>query len=617
MTNTELNEFFARRVVIFDGAMGTELYRRHVFTNRCYDELCLSDPKLVAEIHTEYLRAGAEVLTTNSYGANRLALKKFAFSEQCVRINERSATLAREVIAAVAPNRPVLLAGSLGPLDVRLPLESDWEALLEVLREQAQALLAGGVDFLLFETLPDYESALLARLTVQRLGGDIPFLLSHNIPDSPDLAEIVKHRLRLEERDLPRPFALGLNCGLGPDRMLDALEVARTLTNLPLVVQPNAGAPRAIDNRQLYLCSPEYLSTYAVRYVTLGARGVGGCCGTSPEHIANLAQAVKPLGKQQPLPALTVKEKSATRLPEVALEERSALGRKIAAGEWITAVEMSPPRGWDTARLIANAKLCREHGVDVVNIPDGPRAAPRLSALATAVLIQNQAGLETVLHVCCRDRNYIGLQADLLGCAALGLRNLLFITGDPPKLGNYSFASAVFDTDSIGLVNLQKHLNQGLDLGGQSINPPTAAVIGVGADPNAIDFQREIDRLRRKVDAGAQLVTTQPVFDIAALQRFLEAVADLSLPVIAGIWPLVSLRNALFMKNEVPGVIVPDRLIARIEAVESAEDQLATGIAIASEAMQEIRNLVAGVQVSAPLGNVRAALAVLGKTGLR
>jgi len=613
MTNTELNDIFTRRVVIFDGAMGTELYRRHIFTNRCYDELCLSDPKLVAEVHADYLRAGADVLTTNSYGANRLALKKFALSEQCRRINERSAVLAREVITAVAPGRQVLLAGSVGPLDVKLQREPDWEPLLAMLLEQVQSLLLGGVDFLLFETLPDLESARLARLTMQRLGTDTPFMLSHNIPDSLEMAEIIKHRLDLGQDDLPQPFALGLNCGLGPDRMLDALETARTLTSLPLVVQPNAGAPHTIDNRQLYLCSPEYLSTYAVRYVNLGARGVGGCCGTTPEHIADLARSVKPLSRQPQVCVPKVTEKSAPFLPETPLPERSALGRKLATGEWICAVEMSPPRGWDAGRLLAHARLCRERGVDVLNIPDGPRAAPRLSALATALLIQNQTGMETVLHVCCRDRNYIGLQADLLGCAALGLHNLLFITGDPPKLGNYNFASGVFDTDSIGLVKLQKHLNQGVDLGGQSIKPPTAAVIGVGADPSAIDFQREIDRLHQKAAAGAEYITTQPVFDIAALQRFLEAVADLHLPVIAGIWPLVSLRNALFMKNEVPGVQVPDSVVARIEAAESAEEQLAAGIAIAREAVQAVRGLVAGVQVSAPLGNVQAALAVLVK----
>ncbi len=612
MTSNELTEIFLSRVLIFDGAMGTELYRRHIFTNRSYDELCLSDSKLVAEIYSDYLQAGADVLTTNSYGANRLALKKFALAEQSQRINQRSASLAREVIAANACDRQILLAGSVGPLDAKLPAEQIWEPFVEVLLEQVEALLAGGVDFLFFETLPDRESAQLARLVMQRLPANTPFVLSHNIPDSLELPEIVKHRLYLGDDDLPQPFAIGLNCGLGPDRMLDALEIARSLTSLPIIVQPNAGAPHTIDNRQLYLCSPEYLSTYGVRYVNLGARAVGGCCGTTPEHIRDLARSVKPLGKQpQTISRQKPQAKSTPRLPEMPLAERSNLGRKLAAGEWITAVEMSPPRGWDASKIIANARLCQEHGVDVVNIPDGPRAAPRLSAMVSALQIQTQVGIETALHVCCRDRNYIGLQADLLGCAACGLHNLLFITGDPPKLGNYGFASGVFDTDSIGLVNLQKHLNQGIDLGGQSIKPPTNAVIGVGADPSAIDFQREIDRLHQKVAAGAEYITTQPVFDIAALQHFLEAIADLRVPVIAGIWPLVSLRNALFMKNEVPGVVVPDSVIARIEAVESAEDQLAVGIEIARQAVAAVRGLVAGVQVSAPLGNVKAALAVL------
>lgn len=610
MTSDDLVRFFTNQLVIFDGATGTELYRRHVFTNRCYDELCLSEPKLVSDIYRDYLRAGADVLTTNSFGAQRLALKKFGLADKCSAINEAAARLARQAVEDQHRVGTALVAGSLGPIATTGTSSAER---IDMWLEQARGLLAGGADLLLFETLPNREAADEARSVMQLIGGDQAFILSHAVADDGDLDQAVQQRLLMPDDGRPLPAVIGFNCGMGPDKMLSILEIAVKYCDRPLLVQPNAGAPQHVDFRQLYLCSPEYLTTYALRYIALGARAVGGCCGTTPEHIADLARSVKPLGKSQQI-AQVIAKAAPTETPqaeEVPLAERSRFGRKLAAGEWITTVEISPPRGWQTADIVAKAKLCQEAGVDVINIPDGPRAAPRMSPIVTALHIQQQAGIEAVLHVCGRDRNFIGLQADLLGCSGCGIHNFLFITGDPPKLGNYGFASGVFDTDSIGLAKLQKDLNRGFDFGGQKIDPPTAAVIGVGADPNAIDFQREIDRLRQKAAAGADFVTTQPVFDPDALKRFVEAIADLHLPVIAGIWPLASLRNALFMKNEVPGVVVPDAIITRMEAANTREEQLATGIAIAREAVAAVRPYVAGVQVSAPLGNVRAALAVL------
>ena len=610
MTANDLVRFFTNQLVIFDGATGTELYRRHVFTNRCYDELCLSEPKLVSDIYRDYLRAGADVLTTNSFGAQRLALKKFGLADKCSAINEAAARLARQAVEDQHRVGTALVAGSLGPIATTGTSSAER---IDMWLEQARGLLAGGADLLLFETLPNREAADEARSVMAELGGDQAFILSHAVADDGDLDQAVQQRLLMPDDGRPLPAVIGFNCGMGPDKMLSILEIAVKYCDRPLLVQPNAGAPQHVDFRQLYLCSPEYLTTYALRYIALGARAVGGCCGTTPEHIADLARSVKPLGKSQQI-AQVIAKAAPTETPqaeEVPLAERSRFGRKLAAGEWVTTVEISPPRGWQTADIVAKAKLCQEAGVDVINIPDGPRAAPRMSSIITALHIQQQAGIEAVLHVCGRDRNFIGLQADLLGCSGCGIHNFLFITGDPPKLGNYGFASGVFDTDSIGLAKLQKDLNRGFDFGGQKIDPPTAAVIGVGADPNAIDFQREIDRLRQKAAAGADFVTTQPVFDPDALKRFVEAIADLHLPVIAGIWPLASLRNALFMKNEVPGVVVPDAIITRMEAANTREEQLATGIAIAREAVAAVRPYVAGVQVSAPLGNVRAALAVL------
>ncbi|MFA4943600.1 MAG: bifunctional homocysteine S-methyltransferase/methylenetetrahydrofolate reductase [Lentisphaeria bacterium] len=596
------------RVLVFDGAMGTELYRRHVFTNRCFDELCVSSPELVREIHQAYAAAGADVLTTNSYGANRLALGRYGFGEQVAAINRAAAAVARAVADAAAGGR-LLVAGSVGPVPAT---GTDAAGRVAMMAEQIGALAAGGADLILFETLPNREAAVEGCQAIQAAAAGRPFVLSFAAYDDDDrtIAETLGRLLAPLPAGLPAPAALGFNCGAGPERLLAVLERAVRLTALPLVVQPNAGQPRLVENRQLYLCSPEYLTSYARRYVELGARAVGGCCGTTPEHIREVARAIKPLARQRlEIKEITPPAEAPLKAP-LPLAEKSRLGWKLANRQWVTTVELLPPRGHELAEVVAKAELCHRRGVDAVNIPDGPRAAPRLSPLVTALRLQERARIDTVLHVCCRDRNVISLQADLLACAACGVRNLLFITGDPPKLGNYSFASGVFDTDSIGLVGLQARLNRGVDLGGQVVEPATAAAIGVGADPGALDFDREVRRFRAKVAAGAEFAITQPVFAVAPLFRFLDAIADLEIPVIAGIWPLASLRNALFLKHEVPGVTVPDALISRMAAVATKEGQRQAGIEIAREAVVAVRGRVAGIQVSAPLGNVLTALAV-------
>ena len=611
MLSFELNQFLQEQLVVFDGAMGTELYRRHVFTNRCYDEICITDPKLVREIHTEYLAAGADVITTNSFGANDIALLQHGLVPKMVDINHAAVKIAMEARDSRNWGRRILIAGSIGPLRTTGTTEAER---VDILSRQALALLEAGADFIIFETLPSRHAALEARKAMGQLSaklGDVAFVLSHSMPDGEAATEQITMRTNFPEDGLPMASAIGFNCGLGPSAMLRIAEHGVKVCSVPVIVQPNAGSPQAVDNRQLYMCDPEYMSTYAVRYAALGVRAIGGCCGTTPAHIRDLANSVKPLGKKQVVITAVESTEQVPLVEEKPLEERSRLGAKLAKGEWITTVEVTPPRSWNLDAIIEKAKICAAAGVDVLNVPDGPRASPRLSPLVTAMKIQNEGGIDAVLHVCCRDMNLIAMQAQLLGCAAVGVNNLLFITGDPPKLGNYSFASGVFDTDSIGLVKLQKHLNQGVDLGGQKIDPPTAAVCGVGADPNAIDFDREIRRLHEKAEAGANYVTTQPVFDVHALERFLDAIADTHLPVIAGIWPMSSLRNALFMKNEVPGVVVPDWIIERMQSSDTKEGQLEIGIEIARKTLAEIRSRVAGVQVSAPLGNVKTALRVL------
>ena len=593
-------------VLVFDGAMGTELYRHHVFTNRCFDELCLSNPELIRRIHTAYCDAGADVLTTNTFGANRVSLAKYALAEKLHDILRGGAKLAREV--ADAADRPVFVAGSIGPMPTLPPHRMTIEAMI---LEQAESLMEGGADVILFETQPSREALEHAAAAMRGLPG-VPFVLSFVItaPGETATGASVERMLAPLPPGSASPVAWGLNCGVGPDGVLGAVEQAVRLTALPVVVQPNAGIPKEVENRRIYLCSPEYLAEYAKRYVGLGASAVGGCCGTTPEHIRAVASAVKPLRRAKVLPQ-AAPTACVEPKPSVPLAERSHLGRRLAAREWITTVELLPPRGYDLRSTIAKAVILRERGVHAINIPDGPRASARLASLVTAERILREAAMEPILHFCCRDRNLIGMQADLLACAACGVRNILFVTGDPPKLGDYPHATGVFDTDAIGMAGVQRRLNCGIDLGGQGIDPPTAAVIGVGFDPTALDGQRELDRFRRKVEAGAEFAITQPVFDPGALLRCLDAVQRFHLPILAGIWPLVSYRNASFMRNEVPGVVVPDAVMERMAAVESREDQLAVGIEIARESVERVRDRVAGIQVSAPFGNIDAACAVI------
>lgn len=603
----KLKAMLDRQIVIFDGATGTELYKRDFFINSSYEGLVLSNPDVVTDIHRSYIDAGADVLTTNTYGANRNKLRRFGLGDKVAEINRKAVELARGVCG-----EDNLVAGSVGPVG-----ESSYgKALTDdetrgILTEQVAALAEGGADFILFESLQN-EKSLDYVLQVMAGFPDLPYMPSLVGEYEPEGCRDYMARLIALIQAAPhQPAAVGLNCGSGADGMLSLLEIMLPLCPYPVIVQPNAGMPKNVDNRMIYMCSPEYLTTYVVRYVNLGARGVGGCCGIGPEHIADVVRSVRPLSKTLVAPRFRVIEAESPLLDPIPAAERSKLAAKLARGEWITTVEMTPPRGFDLEATIQKAIQCREAGVDAMNIPDGPRASSRISPIITAIEIQEKAGIEAILHCCCRDKNLIGMQADLLGCACKGINNILFVTGDPPKLGDYPFASAVFDVDSIGILKVQSRLNRGVDIGGKTIGRQTSFFGGAGADPNALDMERELRRLREKVESGAEFIITQPVFDVKPLLKMLEAIADLKVPVIAGIWPLASYRNAEFMKNEVPGVVVPDEVMSRMGRAETREDQRLEGIAIARESIAAIRRAVQGVQVSAPFGNVGTALEVL------
>lgn len=600
-------------IFVFDGAMGTRLYDKGIYINRSYDELNITNPELVLEVHEEYVAAGVDVIETNTFGATRPKLQPYGLENKLREINIAAVNLARQAAAGKA-----CVAGSVGPLGLRIePFgPTSFEEARELYREQAEALVEGGVDLFLLETFSDLSVIEQAILAIREVT-DLPIVAQMTI--QADLkttfgtpAEVFVPRLEELGADV-----IGLNCGMGPTHVLSALEKMRELTDRPLSAQPNAGLPRDVQGRQFYMGSPEYMATFAKRFVQAGAKFVGGCCGTTPTHIKLIADAIRSISPRQAISearkhSVNVRELKPVDVEVVPQAERSNWSRKIATGAFVTSVEVLPPKGCDAAATLDSIRLLKDAGVDGVNIPDGPRAQTRMSAQATAVLVEREIGIEAVLHYCCRDRNLLGMMSDLLGAAALGLHNLLIITGDPPKMGPYPDATAVFDIDAIGLTNMANKLNHGLDLGNNPIGKPTAFSIGVGVNPGAVNLEEEIRRFEWKVEAGAEYAITQPVFDTEQLRTFLDKIAHVRIPIVAGIWPLVSYRNAEFMHNEVPGVNVTPEILERMRIASdtSKEHAREEGIAIARESLLEVRDVIAGVQVSAPFGNVKYALQV-------
>jgi methionine synthase I (cobalamin-dependent)/5,10-methylenetetrahydrofolate reductase len=607
----------AERVLVCDGAMGTMLYGKGVFINRCFESLTLSDPALVRDVHDQYLRAGADVIETNTFGANRMKLRAFGLGNRVSEINRAAAVLAREARDA-APGEPrAYVAGAIGPLGVRVEPwgKTGVDEAESMFREQAEALLAGGVDLFMLETFRD----------LNEMGAAIAAVRSVS-----DLAIVAQMTTEEDGNSLdgtpPEQFApalvargahvVGLNCSVGPAPMLETLERMGEVVGVPLAAQPNAGKPRDIEGRNLYLCSPDYMASYARRFVSLGVRLVGGCCGTTPDHIRQIQLAVKAMAPgvaRRDAPAAEVRTPLASQphaqLP-VPRAEKSGLARKLAAGQFVTIVEVPPSRGHDATEGVAAACALRDHGVDVVAVPDGPRSGARLSALSLAVILTQQHGIEALLQYSCRDRNLLGIQSDLLGAHALGLRNLLGITGDARSLGDIPDATAVFDVDSIGLTNVVNRLNHGLDIGGQSIGAPTRFHAGVMANPSR-DLDQELRRLEYKVEAGAEFVVTRPIFDLPAFERFLRRVEVFRIPIIVGLWPFDSALNAEFMANEVPGVTVPETLVQRMRRAASAEAAEAEGVAIARELLRSLRPMAQGVHIFTQSGKVDRAFDVL------
>jgi methionine synthase I (cobalamin-dependent)/5,10-methylenetetrahydrofolate reductase len=594
--------------------MGTLLYAKGVFINRCYDELNLSQADLIRGIHHEYLQAGAEIIETNTFGANPFRLARHSLAEHVRDINIAGARLAREA----AKSFDVWVAGSVGPLGIRIePLgKTSYEEARAAFREQIGALIEGGADLLILETFGYLEELHQAILAAREVNPKIPVVAQVTIDEDGNCLdgstpEVFTPRLVEWGADV-----IGCNCSVGPVAMLDAIERMRLLTSMPLAAQPNAGIPRSVEGRNIYLCSPEYMASYARKFVAAGVRVVGGCCGTTPAHIRVMKSALRAGEARAKTSVASAANPQAKPVaaPEVPLEKRSRLGAKIASGEFVTMVEIVPPKGTDVRREIEGARFLKSVGVDGINIPDSPRASARMSNQALSLLVQKEVGIETILHYTCRDRNVLCIQSDLLGAAAMGLRNLICITGDPPKMGNYPDATAVFDVDSIGLVNIVRNLNQGRDIGDNPLGVGTAFVIGVGANPGVPNIDEEIRRFEYKVQAGAEYVVTQPVFDLGLLENFLGRIEHCRIPVVVGIWPLVSVRNAEFMKNELR-VSVPDSVLERMSRAPTPEAAREEGIMIAREMLVAARDMVQGAQISAPLGKYASAVDVLEALG--
>ncbi|HXE79313.1 MAG TPA: bifunctional homocysteine S-methyltransferase/methylenetetrahydrofolate reductase [Vicinamibacterales bacterium] len=613
-----VHDALAERVLVCDGAMGTMLYSRGIFINRSFDALNLTQPDLVAGVHAEYVQAGADVIETNTFGANPVKLATFGLADQLRAINAAGVRLARQAARGRA-----FVAGAIGPLGIRIEPwgKTGVDEAEALFREQIEALLEEGVDLFILETFRDLNEIGAALAAVRSLC-DLPVVAQMTTEEDGNSLDGTPPEKFAPELARRGATVVGVNCSVGPAPMLETIERIERTIDLPLSAQPNAGRPRDIEGRTIYLASPEYMASYARRFIALGVRLVGGCCGTTPEHIRLIKQAVEgqqrgrvqttvaaaTAGRTAAFEGRSVEAPAAAGAPPVPREEKSRMAHALARGKFVIAVELLPPTGYDPTPALEYARVLKIRGVDVVTIPDGPRGSARMSAMALSVLVQQQAGIEPVLQYACRDRHLVGMQSDLLGAHAVGIRNLLLFTGDPRKVGDYSDATVVIEVDSIGLTNAVSRLNRGCDVGGQAIGPPTAFHTGVIANPAAPDLDDEVRRFEYKVDAGAEFAVTPPIYDPERLQRFLDLTAHVRIPIIAAVRPFDSLRHAEYLANEVPNVHVPPAIVDRMRKAGTAQAQVDEGIAIAREVARELRPRVQGLQVGGPQAAVLAVI---------
>lgn len=615
MSKQPFRERLKHGPLLFDGAMGTELYRQGHLVNKSLDSVNLTDGALVEKIHRRYIEAGAEVIQTNTFAANRLKLREAGHAHQYEEINRNAVKIAK-----AAAMDATYVAGSVGPSGRWNGGSAEEHAeIVEALVHQALVLVDEGVDLIAFETFSHF-AELEAAVRALRAQSDIAISAT---------ASFV-HDTVTNDRVIPEKVAQGLveagadlvgaNCAHGPRELYDVLQIM--VKHAPHVIgQPNAGYPRRVDDRMIYMATPEYFGVYARRYLRLGVLAVGGCCGTTSEHIHAMSGATRMLSsshKEDVIYVETSRDETDQPLPEVPLHERSSLAHKVASSEgFVVSVEVNPPTGLDTSKQIEAARMLQAAGVDVVNIADGPRASCRISNWALGLQIKKELDMESIIHFCARDRNLLGMQSDLMAYAVLGLNNLVVITGDPPKLGHYPDATAVFDLDAIGMLRLVKRLNRGLDPGGKSLGQPTQFFSSCGAEPAAVDYDRELRRLERKIEEGASMIMTQPVYDAKILERFLNDTDHFNIPVLVGLLPLASYRNAEFLHNEVPGMLVPQSIRDRMEKFGRGPEARAEGIRIAQEALLQVKDRVRGAYIMPPFGRYDSAIKILECIGYR
>lgn len=596
-----------------DGAMGTMLYAKGVFVNQCFDALNLSEPARVVDVHQDYVRAGADVIETNTFGANRVKLRGFGLADRTTEINRSGAQLARQ-----AADGRAYVAGALGPLGVRVEPwgRTGLDEAEAYFREQAEALAAGGVDLFVLETFRDV-TELGAAIAAIRSMSDLPIVAQMTTTEDGGSLDGTPPEQFARALERYRPDVVGVNCSIGPAPMLDTIERIASVIDLPLAAQPNAGRPREIDGRNIYLTSPEYMASYAKRFAAAGVRLVGGCCGTTPEHIRQIKAAVGRAAVVTLTPHTRPSHEVTTsdvRRAGITRAERSRLARAMADGRFVTTAEVLAPRGHVATGAIDRARMLKSHGVDAIIVPDGPRGA-NMSSVALAALIQQHADLDVVLQYSCRDRTLLGMESDLLGAHAMGVRNVLLVTGDVHPVGDYADLTPSFEVDSVGLTNVVRRLNEGLDIGGQAIGVPTGFHIGVQVNPGAADVDEQVRRAEFKVEAGAEFVVTTAIHDVEAFSRLHARVAPLGIPIVATISPFDSAEQAEFMANEIPDTRVPAAIVERLRRADGAERAAAEGVAIACEVAAAVRGFVQGLHVAAPRGRPQSVVDVVARLG--
>ena len=613
----KLQDILGKRVILMDGAMGTELYDEGVFINMSYDALSLSKPELIEKVHRSYLKAGAEILTTNTFGGNRYRLIPFGKGDQLKEINAASVRIARKVAGEKA-----WVGGSMGPTGVRLsPIGklSPGEA-NKAYREQAAVLAEEGVDLFILETFSSLKEAWQAYRACRAVASDIPILACMSFHYDLDGAQLPGPSPEEAAKTISSwgADAIGVNCSNGPKVALEVVERMVAVCDLPIAAEPNAGMPQVVDGRSIYMAGPEYMAEYARRFVQKGATLIGGCCGTTPDMIREIKSFIRSVDPANRGPSVSHASEEAPEAPQgeepYPAAERSEFAARLLSGKFCISVELDPPREMDPQKSVDGAAFLKENGIDVINIADGPRAVARMNPSALAQLVQQDSGMESVVHFCCRDRNLLGMQMDLLGNHALGLHNILAVTGDPPKMGSYPDATAVFDIDSIGLISFLQMMNRGLDFSGRPMGGKTRFFVGAGCNPAHVDLELEIERYGRKVQAGAEFFFSQPIYDAQVLFDFLDATSEHShVPFLVGILPLASYKNAEFLHNEVPGMQVPDSIRERLRKAPTKKEQRQIGISVAQETLRMAKEhpRINGAYIYPPFGSYKAVLKVI------